>query len=125
MLELDPRKDQLGVGHKQILLDSETKVWLDEQNRRNVKKTLGYDKPCKEAKDTKYPDPQIDIEPSTKSLKRGTVITSEKDTPQPARALKEFVEHIADPLVNKGWNLHLKFGKGESQVEQFVQGSSP
>ena len=91
----------------------------------NAKKTLVYDKSHKEARDTKHPDPQINIEPSTKSLKRGTVITSEKDTPQPARALKEFVKHIADPLVNKGWNLHLKFGKGKSQGEQFVQGSSP
>ena len=53
------------------------------------------------------------------------IITSEKDTPQPACALQEFVKHIADPLVNKGWNLHLKFGKGESQGEQFIQGSSP
>ena len=89
----------------------------------NKEKTLGYGKSHKE--DTKHPDPRINTEPSTKSLKRGTVITSEKDTPQPARALQEFVKHIADPLVNKGWNLHLKFGKGESQGEQFVQGSSP
>ena len=125
LLELDPRKDQLGVGHKQILLDSKTKVWVDEQKKINAKKTLGYDKSHKEARDTKHPDPQINIEPSTKSLKRGTVITSEKDTPQPACALQEFVKHIADPLVNKGWNLHLKFGKGESQGEQFIQGSSP
>ena len=125
LLELDPRKDQLGAGYKQILLDSKTKAWVDEQNRRNAKKTLGYDKSRKEAKDIRHPIPQINIEPSTKSLKRGTVITSEKDTPQPAHALKEFVKHIADPLVNKGWNLHLKFGKGESQGEQFVQGSSP
>ena len=60
-----------------------------------------------------------------KVRQRGTVITSEKDTPQPAHALQEFVKHIADPLVDKGWNLPLKFGKGESQGEQFVQGSSP
>ena len=125
LLELDPRKDQLGAGHKQILLDSKTKAWVDEQNRMNKEKTLGYDKSHKEAKDTKHPDPRINIEPSAKSLKRGTVITSEKDTPQPTHALQEFVKHIADPLVNKGWNLHLKFGKGESQGEQFVQGSSP
>ena len=91
----------------------------------NKEKTLGYDKSHKEARDTKHPDPRVNIECSTKSLKRGTVITSEKDTPQPTRALQEFVKHIADPLVNKGWNLHLKFGKGESQGEQFVQGSSP
>ena len=50
LLELDPRKDQLGVGHKQILLDSKTKAWVDEQNRMNAKKTLGYDKSCKEAR---------------------------------------------------------------------------
>ena len=125
LLGLDPRKDQLGAGHKQILLDSKTKVWVDEQNRMNKEKTLGYAKSHKEAKNTKHPDPRINIEPPTKSLKRGTVITSEKDTPQPTRALQEFVKHIADPLVDKGWNLHLKFGKGESQREQFVKGSSP
>ena len=113
LLELDPRKYQLGVGHKQILLDSKTKAWVDEQNRMNKEKTLGYDKSHEEAKDTKHPDPKINIEPSTKSLKRGTVITSEKDTPQPTCALQEFVKYIADPLVNKGWNLHLKFGKGD------------
>ena len=49
----------------------------------------------------------------------------EKGAPQPSCALQEFVKHIADPLVDKGWNLHLKFGKGESQGEQFVQGFSP
>ena len=69
--------------------------------------------------------PELILNPSTKSLKRGTVNTSEKDTPQPTRALQEFVKHIADPLVNKGWNLHLKFGKGESQGEKFVKGYSP
>ena len=74
-----------------------------------------------------HPDPQINIEPPAKSQKRGTVVTSEKekDTPQPSHALQEFVKHIADPLVDKGWNLHLKFGKGEPQGEQFIQGSSP
>ena len=125
LLELDPRKDQLGAEHKQVLLDQKTKAWVDEQNRMNKEKILGHDKSRKETKDTKYPDPRINIEPSTKSLKRGTMIASEKDTPQPMRALQEFVKHIADPLVNKGWNLHLKFGKGESQGEQFVKGSSP
>ena len=88
-------------------------------------KTLGHDRLHKETKDIKHPDPRINMEPSTKSLKRSTMIASEKDTPQPTRALQEFVKHIADPLVNKGWNLHLKFGKGESQGEQFVKGSSP
>ena len=125
LLELDPREDQLGTEHKQVLLDSKTKAWVDEQNRMSTEKTLGYDKSSKEAKDNKYPDPRINIEPPTKSLKRGTVITSEKDTAQPTHALQEFVKHIADPLVNKGWNLHLKFGKGKSQGEKFVKGSSP
>ena len=125
LLELDPRKDQLGMGCKQILPDSKTKAWVDEQNRMNTEKTLGHDKSYEEARDTKHPDPQISIEPPTKSQKRGTVITSEKDTPQLARALQEFVKYIANPLVNKGWNLHLKFGKGESQGDQFIQGSFP
>ena len=124
LLELDPRKDQLGTGRKQILSDPKTKVWVDEQNRINTKKTLGHDKSHEEARDTMHPDPQIGIGPPAKSQKRGTVITSEKDTPQPACALQEFVKHIADPLVDKGWNLHLKFGKGESQGDQFTQGSS-
>ena len=122
--ELDPRKDQLGMGCKEILPDSKTKVWVDEQNRINTEKTLGHDKSHEEARDTMHLDPQINIKP-TKSQKRGTVVTSEKDTPKPACALQEFVKHIADPLVDKGWNLHLKFGKGEPQGEQFIQGSSP
>ena len=125
LLELDPTKDQLGMGCKQILPDSKTKVWVDEQNRMNTKKTLGHDKSHEEARDTKHPDPQISIEPPTRSQKRGTVNVSEKDTPQPAHALQEFVKHIANPLVDKGWNLHLKFGKGESQGGQFIQSSSP
>ena len=36
-------------------------------------------------------------------------LEKEKDAPQPSHALQEFVKHIADPLVDKGWNLHLKF----------------
>ena len=52
-------------------------------------------------------------------------LEKEKDAPQPSHALQEFVKHIADPLVDKGWNLHLKFGKGEPHWEQFVHGSSP
>ena len=97
-----PRKDQLGTGCKQILPDSKTKVWVDEQNRINTKKTLGHDKSHEEARDIKHPDPQVNVKPPVKSQKRGTVITSEKDTPQPACALQEFVKHIANPLVDKG-----------------------
>ena len=57
LLELDPRKVQLGMGHKQILLDPKTKVWVDEQNRINTEKTLGHDKSHEEARDTMHPDP--------------------------------------------------------------------
>ena len=127
LLELDPRKEQLKKGCKQILSNSKTKAWVDEQNRINTEKTLGHDKQYEEARDTMHPDPQINVEPPVKSQKRGTVITSEKekDTLQPSCALQEFVKHIADPLVDKGWNLHLNFGKGQPQGEQFIQGSSP
>ena len=45
--------------------------------------------------------------------------------PQPTWALTEFIKHVADPLVDKGWNLHLKFGKGEPQKEEFIQGTAP
>ena len=67
LLELDPRKDQLGMGRKQILPDSKTKAWVDEQNRINTEKTLGYDKSYEEARDTMHPDPQVDIKPPVKS----------------------------------------------------------
>ena len=121
LLELDPKEDQFEVEYEQTPLDPKTKAWVDEQNQMSKEKTLGHDRSHKEIKDTKHPDPRISIEPSTKGLKRGTINTSEKDTPQPTRALQEFVKHIADPLVNKGWNLQLKFGKGESQGEKFCQ----
>ena len=127
LLELGPEKDQLKMGRRQILPDPKTKAWVDEQKKINTEKTLGYDKSHEEARDTMHPDPQIDVEPSVKSQKKETVVAleKEKDAPQPSHALQEFVKHIADPLVDKGWNLHLKFGKGEPQGEQFVQGSSP
>ena len=38
LLELDPRKDQLGAEHKRILLDPKTKAWVDEQNRMSKRK---------------------------------------------------------------------------------------
>ena len=54
LLELDPRKDRLGMGCKQILPDPKTKAWVDEQNRINTEKTLGYDKSHEEAWDTMH-----------------------------------------------------------------------
>ena len=100
---------------------------VDEQNKINIEKTLGYDRSYDEARDTMHPNPQLDVEPPVKSPKKDMAVPleKEKDAPQPSHALQEFVKHIADPLVDKGWNLHLKFGKGEPQGEQFVQGSSP
>ena len=35
----------------------------------------------KRTRDTMHPDPQIDVKPPVKSQKRGTVVTSERDTP--------------------------------------------
>ena len=74
-----------------------------------------------------HSDPQIGIEPPVKSQQNDTLVTleKEKDAPQPSCALQEFVKHITDPLVDKGWNLHLKFEKREPQGEEFVLGSSP
>ena len=127
LLELGPGKDQLEMGHRQILLDPKTKAWVDEQNKINIEKTLRYGRSYDEARDTMHPDPQFDVEPPVKSQKKGTAVTleKEKDAPQLSCALQEFVKHIVNPLVDKGWNLHLKFGKGGPQGEQFVQGSSP
>ena len=126
--ELGPKKDQIEIGHTQILPEPKTKAWVDEQNKINIEKTLGYDRSYDEAMSIKHPNPQPDVEPLVKTPKRrDTAITleKEKDYPQPSHALQEFVKHIANPLVDKGWNLHLKFGKGEPQGEQFVQGSLP
>ena len=57
LLELDPRKDQLAMGCKQILPDPKTKAWVDEQKKIKKEKTLRYDKSYEEARDTMHPDP--------------------------------------------------------------------
>ena len=125
MLELGSGKDQLEMGHRQILSDSKTKAWVDEQNKINIKKMLGYNKTYERTRDIKHPNPQCDVEPPVKSPKEDMAVPleKEKDVPQASCALQEFVKHIADSLVDKGWNLHFKFGKGEPQGEQLVQGS--
>ena len=67
-----------------------------------------------------YPDPQLDAGSPIKGQKGGTAATLEKeqDAPQPSCALQEFVKHIADPLVDEGWNFGKgKFGKGKPQEE--------
>ena len=70
LLELGPGKDQLEMRRRQILPDPKTKAWVDEQNKINIEKTLGYDKSYEEARDTMHPDPQIDVEPPVKSQKK-------------------------------------------------------
>ena len=55
LLELDPRKDQLGTEYEQTPLDSKTKAWVDEQNRMGKEKVLGHDRSHKEIKDTRRP----------------------------------------------------------------------
>ena len=69
MLELGTRKDQLEMGHRQILLDPKTKVWVDEQNKINKEKGLGYDRPYDEGRDSMHLDPQFDAESPVKSQK--------------------------------------------------------
>ena len=125
--ELGPGKYQLEMGCRQVLLDQTTKAWVDEQNKINKEERPRYGRLYNKGEDLMYPDPQLDAESPIKSQKGGTAATLEKDkdAPQPSHALQEFVKHITYPLVDKGWNLHLKFGKGEFQKEQFVQGSTP
>ena len=79
LLELGLGKDQLEMGCRQILPDPKTKAWVDEQNKINTEKTLGYDKSYEEARDTMHPDPQIDVEPPVKSQKKDTVVDLEKE----------------------------------------------
>ena len=123
--ELGLGKDQLEMGCRQILLDPKTKAWVDKQNKINKEKGPRYDRSYDDGRDLMHLNPQFDVESPVNSQKEGTAATLEKEkgAPQPSCALQEFVKHIVDPLVDKGWNLHLKFGKGEPQGEQF--GSSP
>ena len=124
---LAPEKCELEMGCRQVLVNKKTKAWVDEQNKINKRERPKYGRLYIEGKDLIYPDPQLGAGSPEENKKGGKTTTTEKekDTPQPSHALQEFVKHIADPLVDKGWNLHLKFGKGESQKEKFVQGSSP
>ena len=115
--ELGPEKYELEMGCGQVLIDKKTKAWIDEQNKINKNEIPRYGRLYIEGKNLIYPDPQLGTGPLIESQKGGktTTLEKEKGAPQPSHALQEFVKHIADPLVDKGWNLHLKFGKGESQ----------
>ena len=111
-----------------ILLDPKAKALVDEQNKINKEEGPRCGRSYNEGEDSMYPDPQLDVGYYNKRPKRRYNSHFRKGKRGPTTitcALQVFVKHIADPLVDKGWNLHLKFGKGESQGEQFVQGSSP
>ena len=92
------------------------------KNKINKEERPRYGRLYNEGEDLMYPDPQFGAESPIKSQKGGTAATleKEKDAPQPSHALQEFVKHIANPLVDKGWNLHLKFGKGESLIDKQI-----
>ena len=111
--ELGSEKNQLDMGHRQILLDPKTKAWVNEQNKINKEEGPRCGRSYNEGEDLMYPDPQLDVGSIIKGQKGGTIATleKEKEAPQPSHALQEFVKHIANPLVDKGWILHLKFGK--------------
>ena len=57
--ELGPEKNQLEMGHRQILLDPKTKAWVDEQNKINKEKGPRYGRPYDEGEDSMYPGPSI------------------------------------------------------------------
>ena len=110
-----------------MVLNRKTKAWVDEQNKLNKEK-----KPINGGQniggfDQTYPmQNERDKSPVLRGGETDPNVTKKSEVvPQPTHALTEFVKHVADPLVEKGWNLHLKFGKGESQKEEFVQGSTP
>ena len=100
---------------------------MDEQNKLNKQKRQNYSTKYIEDIDETYPM-QYARTQST-NLKRGAsepnLPRKQNMVPQPTQALTEFIKHVADPLVDKGWNLHLKFGKREPQKEEFIQGTAP
>ena len=100
---------------------------MDEQNRINKVEKQNYDSQYIEDTDQTHPM-QYDRSQPFNLKKEGpepNLPRKQGVVPQPTQALTEFVKHIADPLVDKGWNLHLKFGKGEPQKEEFVQETTP
>ena len=55
LLELGPKKDQLEMGYRQILPDPKTKALVDEQNKINIEKTIGYDRSYDGTRSTNAP----------------------------------------------------------------------
>ena len=85
------------------------KINLNKQERQNYG--------TKYIEDTDQTYPMQYARTQSPNLKRGgsepNLPRKQNMVPQPIGALTEFIKHVADPLVDKGWNLHLKFGKGE------------
>ena len=110
-----------------MVVDKKTKAWVDEQNKLNKQERQNYGTKYIEDTDQTYPIQYTRTQ--SPNLKRGgsepNLPRKQNMVPQPAQALTEFVKHVVDLLVDKGWNLHLKFGKGEPQKEEFVQGTAP
>ena len=109
-----------------MVVDKKTKAWVDEQNKLNKQERQNYG--TKYIEDTDQTYPMQYARTQSPNLKRGgsepNLPRKQNMVPQPTWALTEFVKHVADPLVDKGWNLHLKFGKGEPQKEEFIQGTT-
>ena len=125
--EFSQEQEQLYLTQWQTVVDKKTKPWVDEQNKLNKQKRQNYSTKYIEEIDQTYPMQYARAQ--SHNLKRGgsepNLPGKQNMVPQPTWALTEFVKHVADPLVDKGWNLHLKFGKGEPQKEEFIQGATP
>ena len=109
-----------------MVVDKKTKAWVDEQNKLNKQKRQNCTTKYIEDIDQTYPMQHARTQ--SPNLKRGgsepNLPGKQSVVPQPTWALTKFVKYVADPLVDKGWNLHLKFGKGQPQKEEFIQGTT-
>ena len=110
-----------------MVVDKKTKAWVDEKNKLNKQERQNYGTKYIEDTDQTYPVQYARTQ--SPNLKRGgsepNLPRKQNMVPQPTWALTEFIRHVADPLVDKGWNLHLKFGKGEPPKKEFIQGTTP
>ena len=109
-----------------MVVDKKTQTWVDAQNKLNSQKRLNFQDKYIEDVDQTFPM-QYARDQDPESRRRGSesnLLRKQDVDPQPTWALTEFVKHATDPLVDKGWNLHLKFGKGGPQKEEFIQGTT-
>ena len=110
-----------------MVVDKKTKEWVNEQNKLNKQERQNYG--TKYIEDTDQTCPMQYARTQPPNLRRGgsepNLPRKQDMVPQTTWAFTEFVKHVADPLVDKGWDLHLKFGKGEPQKEEFIQETTP